>query len=112
SLGIDPFSASIDTLLGSLRDIAIDGEGLQRDDWLDLLITHRIQPYFPADRITAIRDWPTSQCALARIRHDDPPVAERFELYLGPCELANGYHELTDPTEQRFRFENDNRRRQ
>lgn len=112
TLGIDPFSASIDTLREPLRDIAIDADGLQRDDWLDLLITHRIQPGFPSDRITAIRDWPATQCALARIRQGDPPVAERFELYLGPHELANGYHELTDPAEQRARFENDNRRRQ
>lgn len=111
TLGIDPFTASIDTLRKPLRDIEINGEGLQRDDWLDLLITHRIQPDFPTDRITVIRDWPATQCALARIRPDNPPVAERFELYLGPHELANGYHELTDATEQRTRFENDNRRR-
>ena len=44
---------------------------------------------------------------LARIRADDPPVAERFELYLGPLELANGYHELRDAAEQRARFERD-----
>lgn len=97
SLGIDPFTASIDTLREPLRDIEINGEGLQRDDWLDLLITHRIQPDFPTDRITVIRDWPSTQCALAKIRPGNPPVAERFELYLGPHELANGYHELTDP---------------
>ena len=112
TLGIDPFSASIDALRAPLRDIEIDGEGLQRDDWLDLLMTHRIQPDFRTDRITVIRDWPPTQCALARIRPDNPPVAERFELYLGPHELANGYHELTDAKEQRTRFENDNRRRQ
>ncbi|MBL0163071.1 MAG: EF-P lysine aminoacylase GenX [Xanthomonadales bacterium] len=112
SLGIDPFTASIDTLREPLRDIEINGEGLQRDDWLDLLITHRIQPVFPTDRITVIRDWPSTQCALAKIRPGNPPVAERFELYLGPHELANGYHELTDPKEQRARFENDNRRRE
>ncbi len=112
TLGIDPFTASTEALREPLRDIEISGEGLQRDDWLDLLITHRIQPDFPTDRITVIRDWPSTQCALSRIRHDEPPVAERFELYLGPHELANGYNELTDPTEQRARFENDNRRRQ
>ncbi|MEP6882283.1 MAG: EF-P lysine aminoacylase EpmA [Dokdonella sp.] len=112
SLGIDPFTASIDALREPLREIEINEEGLKRDDWLDLLITHGIQPDFPIDRITVIRDWPATQCALARIRQDDPPVAERFELYLGPHELANGYHELTDPIEQRTRFENDNRRRQ
>ena len=48
---------------------------------------------------------------LAKIRDDNPPVAERFEAFLGPYELANGYHELTDATEQRARFTRDNERR-
>ena len=55
-----------------------------------------------------IHDYPASQCALARIRPGEPPLAERFELYLGPYELANGYHELNDAAEQRARFERDN----
>ncbi len=111
ALQIDPFSAPIECLRAPLADFSVVNEGLHRDDWLDLLITHCIQPQFPRDRITVIRDWPASQCALARIRDGDLPVAERFELYLGPYELANGYHELTDATEQRARFENDNLRR-
>ncbi|MET0893867.1 MAG: amino acid--tRNA ligase-related protein, partial [Pseudoxanthomonas sp.] len=52
-----------------------------------------------------VRDWPATQSALARIRPGDPPLAERFELYLGHHELANGYHELTDAQEQRQRFQ-------
>jgi lysyl-tRNA synthetase class 2 len=110
-LGIDPFTAAEEELRSALGDIRIDGEGLRRDDWLDLLMTHRLQPTFPADRLLAIHDYPASQCALARIRADQPPVAERFELYLGPLELANGYHELTDAEEQRARFERDLDRR-
>ncbi|MEO7063311.1 MAG: EF-P lysine aminoacylase EpmA [Dokdonella sp.] len=110
-LGIDPFTDKIESLQGALGDVRIDPDGLSRDDWLDLLITHRLQPTFPRDRITIVHDFPASQCALAQIRADDPPVAERFELYLGPYELANGYHELTDATEQRARFERDNARR-
>jgi len=57
--------------------------------------------------LLAVYDYPASQCALARIRADDPLVAERFEVYLGPLELANGYHELGDAGEQRARFERD-----
>jgi len=110
-LAIDPFTASLDALQAPLAEVRIDPAGLSRDDWLDLLITHRLQPAFPRDRITVVRDFPPSQAALARVRADDPAVAERFELYLGSYELANGYHELTDAIEQRARFEQDNVRR-
>jgi len=105
---LDPLHAPIDALREPLAPYGIDPEGLNRDDWLDLLITHVLQPAFPIDRITVIHDYPASQCALAKIRAGDPPMAERFELYLGKYELANGYHELNDAAEQRARFERDN----
>jgi len=106
-LQVDPFTADDTTLRAAMGDIEIDPRGLGRDDWLDLLMTHRLQPAFKPDRLLAVYDYPASQCALARIRADDPPVAERFEMYLGPLELANGYHELGDASEQRIRFERD-----
>jgi lysyl-tRNA synthetase class 2 len=106
-LQVDPFVAGDATLRAALGDIDIDPRGLVRDDWLDLLMTHRLQPAFDPDQLLVVHDYPASQCALARIRADDPPVAERFEVYLGPLELANGYHELDDASEQRARFERD-----
>lgn len=106
-LGLDPFDASIETLQHALGEVRIDPEGLLRDDWLDLLMTHRLQPAFAHDELLAVHDYPASQCALARVRRDEPPVAERFELYLGPLELANGYHELADGPEQAERFQRD-----
>ena len=111
ALGVDPFAASDIELTAALAEVRVDTHGLSRDDRLDLLLTHRIQPVLPRDRITVVYDYPMTQCALAKIRHADPPVAERFELYLGTHELANGYHELTDATEQRARFARDNARR-
>lgn len=102
--GLDPHSAPIESLRAALGEVQIDPEGLGRDDWLDLLMTHRIQPGFAKDCITIVHDWPASQCALARVRAGQPSLAERFELYLGSLELANGYHELNDATEQRARF--------
>ncbi|MET0290489.1 MAG: EF-P lysine aminoacylase EpmA [Pseudoxanthomonas sp.] len=111
SVGVDPFVASLEELRGALGDVAIDGDGLDRDDWLDVLMTHRIQPAFARDAITIVHDWPASQAALAKIRQDAHPVAERFELYLGSVELANGYHELTDAAEQAARFAHDHERR-
>ncbi len=110
-VGLDPYQASIAELQAALGDLRIDAQGLTRDDWLDLVLTHRLQPGFARDRVMIVHDFPASQCALARIRAGDPPVAERFELFLGPCELANGYHELNDPAEQRARFVADNARR-
>src|SRR5690606_32138777 len=87
-LGIDPMLAPDDALRDALGDVEIDPRGLVRDDWLDLLMTHRIQPRFSRDAILVVRDYPASQCALARIRQpdhetaaDELPVAERFELY-------------------------------
>ena len=106
-LGLDPLHASVDVLRQPLADNGISADGLTRDDWLDLLITHRIQNTFPSDRMTVIHDYPATQCALAKIRAGDPPLAERFELYLGHHEVANGYHELNDADEQRLRFERD-----
>ncbi|WP_158752861.1 EF-P lysine aminoacylase EpmA [Dyella sp. S184] len=107
-LGIDPLHAPIDELREPLAEYNIGPDGLGRDDWLDLLITHKLQPAFPRDRITVIHDYPATQCALARIRPGETPLAERFELYLGSHEVANGYHELNDAAEQRGRFERDN----
>ncbi|KGI78141.1 EF-P lysine aminoacylase EpmA [Oleiagrimonas soli] len=107
ALGLDPHTASVEQLREPLRDFGIDAEGLGRDDWLDLLMTHRLQPSFPADRITVVHDYPASQCALARVRPGSPPVAARFEVYLGAYELANGYHELADADEQRARHRRD-----
>lgn len=106
-LGVCPHSASLDVLQAALSAFSINPDGLGRDDWLDLLLTHRIESALPKDVLTVVYDYPASQCALAQVRHDEPPVAERFELYLGGIELANGYHELTDAAEQRARFERD-----
>lgn len=106
-LGIDPFTAADVELCAAFGDIEIAPHGLNRDDWLDLLMTHRLQPGFDRNGILVVYDYPASQCALAKIRAGqggDPAVAERFELYLGPLELANGYRELTDASEQRARF--------
>ncbi|MBU8974724.1 MULTISPECIES: EF-P lysine aminoacylase EpmA [unclassified Lysobacter] len=106
-LGLDPAFASDDALRAALGEVVIDPTGLTRDDWLDLLMTHRLQPSFRPDELLAVYDYPASQCALARIRTGEVPVAERFELYLGPLELANGYHELADAAEQGARFDRD-----
>lgn len=108
-LQLDPFLASDAELRSALGEVQVDPRGLVRDDWLDLLMTHRLQPAFEPGVMLSVHDWPASQAALARLRDtgEGMAVAERFELYLGPIELANGYHELRDADEQRARFERD-----
>jgi lysyl-tRNA synthetase class 2 len=112
AFGFDPFTATPERLRQPLAGQGIDPTGLERDDWLDLLMTHRLQPGFAPDRLLFVYDYPATQCALARLRGSgSDQVAERFEAYLGPQELANGYHELADAAEQRQRFERDLQRR-
>jgi len=83
-----------------------------RDAWLDWLLVTCVEPNLGRSRPTILFDYPVSQAALARVRDGDVPVAERFELYVEGVELANGYHELTDPDElvRRTRAANAQRR--
>ena len=109
-VGVDPHSVSIAELTGracSLLGQAVPDLGDDRDGWLDLLLSHLVEPELGRGRPTFVHDFPASQAALARVRPGDSPVAERFEVWVEGIELANGYHELTDPTEQRRRFEAD-----
>ena len=82
--------------------------GDTRNDWLDLLLAKRVVTTFAPDRLTVLRHFPASQAALARLCPADPRVADRFEVFLGTVELANGYVELTDAREQAERIDRDN----
>lgn len=81
--------------------------GNERDIWLDLLMATRIAPSFTATQLTVVKHYPASQAALARLCPDDVNVADRFEVFMGAVELANGYVELTDAKIQAARIEND-----
>jgi len=81
---------------------------IDRDFELDLLLTQRVETHLGQSRPTILYDYPASQSALARVRNDNPPVAERFELYVRGVELANGYHELLDPEILRERNRHNN----
>ncbi len=80
------------------------------DTWSDLfsrLLSAKVEPRLGLGRPTFLTDYPASQAALARLNPADPRVAERFEFYACGVELANAFGELTDPHEQRRRFEAD-----
>lgn len=73
------------------------------DDWRNLLLTSCVEPHLGFEHPVFLHDYPASQAALAKVRDDDPPVAERFELYIRGIEICNGYHELLDADELRQR---------
>ncbi len=112
-LGLDPFTASDTELEREARREHDLGELCgERDVWLDVLMTHRIEPWLADQGLCAVYDYPASQAALAQLATvDGVAVGQRFEFYVNGVELANGYHELLDAREQRARFVADNARR-
>ena len=77
------------------------------DDWSDIfsrILSERVEPNLGIGRPTVLHAYPVSEAALAQAHPDDPRIAERFELYCCGVELANAFHELRDPDEQRRRF--------
>jgi elongation factor P--(R)-beta-lysine ligase len=87
-------------------------EALERD-LFDEIMVRDIEPRLGITKPTFVYDYPVQRAALARLKQGDPSVAERFELYIGSVELANGFSELIDAKEQQRRFhcENENRRK-
>ena len=77
----------------------------------DEIMAIEIEPCLGYDRPVFLYDYPASCGALARLKPDNPSVAERFELYIAGLELCNAFTELTDPVEQRKRFEEERRLR-
>ena len=113
-------NANVDPLVATIEELAdaagADEElrrsiGEERDDWLDLILTTHVSPFFEPRRLTVLRHYPASQAALARLCPNDSRVADRFEVFFGGVELANGYVELVDAGEQSARIEQDNEER-
>jgi elongation factor P--(R)-beta-lysine ligase len=83
-----------------------------KDALLNVILGAVIEPRLGNDELCALAYYPPSQAALAKTsQNGDEKVAERFEIYYKGLELCNGYHELTDPIEQRIRFVEANQQR-
>jgi lysyl-tRNA synthetase class 2 len=93
-------------LRAALRRAGLDTgrEGDSFDDLFFRVFLERIEPTLGLERPTYLLDWPAPMAALSRLKPEDPRFAERFELYAGGLELANGFSELTDAAEQRRRL--------
>jgi lysyl-tRNA synthetase class 2 len=107
SLGLDIDKATLESLRKHCRQMVpgADVTELEFDQCLDLLLSMVIAPSMQGYQF--VYDYPKSQAALARINVHDSTVAERFELFFDGIELANGFSELTESSQQRSRFEQD-----
>lgn len=112
-VGINPHTADIDTLqnCGAQCGINLTAAalvGLTTTDWLQLIMSHAIEPKLVGLKPWIVWGFPVPQAALAKIIPGEIPVAARFEVYIEGIECANGYYELQDPSEQAKRFATDN----
>ncbi len=126
TLGVSIFDLSLDQLqeLGRSHGIGFatstieEKAGLQtteqseRDNWLNLLLTEKVEPFLKEQQAVFLYNYPASQAALAKITETDSRTANRFELYLDGLEICNGYDELTSAEELENRCRDQNRLRQ
>ena len=107
-LDLDPFTAAMAELHDACRSrgFASCTAAATRDECLDYLLATDVQPALGSGRVYLL-DFPVSHAALAQVRTNHPPVAERFELYVDGIEIANGYHELRNAAELRRRMRRD-----
>lgn len=108
--GVDPWCYAEAGALANAaraRGLRVSLEGDRWDDVFFQIFLNHVEPELGRGRPVFLHRWPASQAALARLDPADPTVALRFELYAGGFELANAFDELTDPAEQRRRFQAD-----
>ena len=115
-LDIDPLAADLKQLVNCCLEHGLDTfaeSETDTDTLLQLLFCECVEPKIGQHKPAMVYNFPASQAALARVARapDGHLVAQRFELFFNGTELANGYHELTDPEEQRRRFNNESRGR-
>ena len=114
TLGVCPLEAPMDELKSQADTLGladITENETDRDTLLQLLFSVGVEPKIGQTVPAFVYDFPASQAALAKISPLDSRVAERFEVYFKGIELANGFHELDNPQEQRARFDADNQKR-
>jgi lysyl-tRNA synthetase class 2 len=110
--GFDPLPLDADALSQAARTVGVrPAADASWDDLFTQLLLEKVEPCLGLARPTYLTHYPASQAALARLSTNDPRVAERFELYAGGLELANGFSELCDAEEQRKRLQEEQEQR-
>lgn len=104
--GLEPLQCSITELKNLGKKLANADLELDRNGWLDIIMSHRVEPALPRDSLIFIHSFPASQASLAKIirQPDGQQIARRFEVFFNGMELGNGYDELLDSELQGQRF--------
>jgi lysyl-tRNA synthetase class 2 len=107
--GLDPLIFSYQDYCAFARESqlleAVDICGHDLGLWLDFIFSHKVQPHLGENALCMVYEYPACQSSLAKINQYNPQLTERVEIFINGIELGNGYHELTDPEEQRTRFD-------
>lgn len=111
--GFDPLTAKENFVIAYChRNLSLTKPTEDKDTALQLILSMIIEPKFPHDEFVFVYDFPASQAALSALKPDNPAIAQRFEVYYKGMELANGFQELTQSTEQHQRFLADLKKRE
>jgi lysyl-tRNA synthetase class 2 len=97
--------ASIKVLLEKYPDVPVPKVECEWDDYFFLLYLNKIEPVITKIPLLMVYEFPAPLSALSTLKANDPRVCERFEVYVNGVELCNCFNELTDPVEQRKRFD-------
>ena len=110
--GFDPLPLDADAFAQAARTVGVrPAPDASWDDVFTQVLMEKVEPCLGLEQPTYLTEYPASQAALARLKPSDPRVAERFELYAGGLELANGFSELCDAAEQRLRLQEEQKLR-
>jgi len=102
--GRDFSAGSVDEVRALAESAGVDVQGkTTRGQIIDNVFSHIVQPSLVTP--TFVIDHPREISPLAKANRSDPSLAERFELFIGGKEIGNAFSELTDPDDQRARFE-------
>ena len=110
-LACDLSQLNLEELQNMASDYGLLSNDLTKLQLYDFIFSQAVVTTFSSDELTVVFHYPASQASLAQLNSSDPSVAERFEVFCGQLELANGFVELTDRQEQEQRFQLDQQRR-
>ena len=107
TIQVDPHIADNEKLRQIARNSGWETESDDRHELLDFVFSSVVLRQLNTEKPLIIHDYPACMAVLSTLKPTNPPISERFELFINGMEIANGFNELTDASEQHARFEQD-----